>query len=362
MPLVTVLVATHDHGPMLLRSVGSALEQSVRDLEVIIAGDGVTAETRAAASALALDPRVRFLDFPKEEGSGGTNRHRALAHGSGEVICYLDDDDLWHRDHVATLLALLTDADFAHTLPLALGVDGELCVLGVDLAREDDREGLAQGRLAVHKSVAGHTARIYRDLPHGWRNLHRSVTVADLWRQIVSRPGCRIATSTRPTALQLLAWSRLDWPLQRRLAELDEWRTRLASPQWPLLVLDALVRSTAVLQAHLVEVRSWLREGERYALSLREALGRKEASLAEAQAYAASLHTERARRTDDAREVERYVASLRAAVEEHCRRADLAAEYARSLERELAAHRSREAVADPETPPGDLVMGSSAPR
>src|SRR6185503_19408377 len=142
MPIATVLVATHDHGPMLLRSVGTALDQSVRDVEVFIVGDGATAETRAAAAQLADDPRVRFFDFPKGPHNGGEHRHRALAHATAEIVCYLDDDDLWHRDHVAVLVELLAAADFAHTLPLVVTAEGRLQSWAVDLSRAADREEL----------------------------------------------------------------------------------------------------------------------------------------------------------------------------------------------------------------------------
>ena len=293
MPIATVLVATHDHGPMLLRSVGTALNQGVRDVEVLIVGDGATAETRAAAERLAADPRVRFFDFPKGPHNGGENRHRALVHARGEIVCYLDDDDLWHRDHVATLLELLSAADFAHTLPLVVTAEGRMESWAVDLSREADREQLMAGRLGLAKSVAGHTRSIYTELPHGWRNVEGPETVRDVWRQIVGRPGCRIAASTRPTAVQLPAAWREGWTLERRLAELDEWSERLASPSWPSFVLDHFVRETADLQRHLAEVRQWLREGERAAASWRDAWESAQQSLGEARAYAESLEAER---------------------------------------------------------------------
>jgi len=293
MPLATVLVATHDHGPMLLRSVGTALSQSVRDVEIFIVGDGATAETRRAAAQLADDSRVRFFDFPKGLHNGGENRHRALAHATGEIVCYLDDDDLWHRDHVAALQELLTAADFAHTLPLVVTAEGRLESWAVDLSRAADRDQLVTGRLGLAKSVAGHTRCIYSGLPYGWRNVEGPETVRDVWRQIVERPGCRVAASTRPTALQLPAAWREGWSLDRRLAELDEWSERLASPSWPLFVLDHFVHETADLQRHLAQVRGWLQEGERAAASWRDAWQTAQQSLAEARAYAESLEAER---------------------------------------------------------------------
>ena len=40
--LATVIVPTHDHGPLLRLAVRSALRQTVEDLEVLVIGDGAT--------------------------------------------------------------------------------------------------------------------------------------------------------------------------------------------------------------------------------------------------------------------------------------------------------------------------------
>jgi len=171
--------------------------------------------------------------------------------------------------------------------------EGRLESWAVDLSRAADREQLMAGRLGLAKSVAGHTRRIYTEIPYGWRNVEGPETVRDVWRQIAGRPGCRIAASTRPTALQLPAAWRQGWSLDRRLAELDDWNERLSSPSWPLFVLDRFVRETADLQRHLAEVREWLQEGERAAASWRDAWQSAQQSLAEARAYAESLEVER---------------------------------------------------------------------
>src|SRR5215210_721750 len=66
MPLeATVLIPTHDHGPLLLHSARSALAQTVEEIEVFISGDGVPEVTREIVSELKRDERVRFFDHPK---------------------------------------------------------------------------------------------------------------------------------------------------------------------------------------------------------------------------------------------------------------------------------------------------------
>ena len=67
MPLeATVLIPTHDHGPLLPCSARSVLAQTIEEIELFIIGDGVPDVTREVVSELMRDARVRFFDNPKK--------------------------------------------------------------------------------------------------------------------------------------------------------------------------------------------------------------------------------------------------------------------------------------------------------
>jgi len=272
----TVLVPTHDHGPTLLRSVPTALSQDVEDIEVIIVGDGVPPAGREAARQLVdADPRVRFLDNPKGRRHGEEHRHRALAQARGEVVLYLCDDDLWRPGHIATMRELLRDADFAHTLAVAVDGDGKLFTYSGDLALSGLVARMHDGRNFIPLSCAGHTLEIYRRLPYGWYPAPPDVpTDLHFFQQLLRQPGCRTRSSHLPTVVHFPTPLRLGWSGERRLAELDSWYRVVADEEsWTRVVLDLLAavsRARASAGEELAEAQRGRRETEA-ALAVTEA-------------------------------------------------------------------------------------------
>lgn len=233
MPRATVIIPTFDHGPTLLRSVGSALNQTVPDIEIFIIGDGVPEVTHeVVAELMRRDGRVRFFDNPKGPRHGEIYRHQALAEARGEIVCYLSDDDLWMPEHIETMLGLLADADFAHTLAIGLGGTGKLASCWLDLSLPAERALVLSGRKGVSLACMGHTLEMYRRLPFGWRTTPKGIAT-DLYmqQQFLAQPDCRAASGMRPTMLHFVSPERTDWTPEQRLAELDRWQRTLSDAQ-----------------------------------------------------------------------------------------------------------------------------------
>ena len=251
----TVLVPTHDHGPTLLRSVRSALAQTVEALEVLVVGDGVPDTTRMVMQELLTsDPRVKFLDLPKGPRHGELHRHAALQEAQGEIVCYLSDDDLWLPDHVAEMQSLLAESDFAHALPCLIDGQSRIQHFRVDLSLEYYRELLLAGENRIPLSCGAHTVELYRRLPHGWRTTPAD-TFTDLymWQQILLVQGCRATSGKRPTVLHLPSSAREDRSDEQRLAELDRWSERLSDATFPHELAEQLVGVIATESAGLEE-------------------------------------------------------------------------------------------------------------
>jgi hypothetical protein len=205
-PRATVIVPTHDRAALIDLAVASALGQTVRELEVIVVGDGVGDDTRAVLRGLmAADERVRFLDLEKDPGRGEGHRDLAVSEAASDVICYLCDDELLLPDHVAIMIELLANADLAQTLNGHLNADGTFTP---GRRTSNAESALEWEHDAVSITGTAHRVSTYQRLVGGWGTVgpgdHALGTV--LRRTGVSRPdertGHRAALSVAPR------WSR----------------------------------------------------------------------------------------------------------------------------------------------------------
>lgn len=94
-PLVSVIIPTYNRKALLMRAVESALEQTIGDMEVIIADDGSTDGTAELFKG-AMDARVKYHLLPHRGACAARNAGIELARG--KYIAFLDSDDVWTPD------------------------------------------------------------------------------------------------------------------------------------------------------------------------------------------------------------------------------------------------------------------------
>jgi glycosyltransferase involved in cell wall biosynthesis len=286
----TILIPTHAHADLLPFTLRSALAQSGVDIEVFVVGDGVTDETRDALRPFLADPRVRFFDNSKGERHGEAHRHAALGQANGRAVCYLSDDDLLLQDHVAEMLHLLDDADFAHSAPVYVEPDGSLAFMPIDLARPDYRAMLAQGRWnAIGLTGAAHTLAAYRRLPIGWHPAPEDVwTDLHMWRQFLTLPGFRGVTGSRVTAFTFPSPVRTHLASGERADELARWERRLQDPVTRSELAreaDAAARRAAAdYRAHAYRLEQLQAAAEEHAAAAEEKRALLQQELADVQA------------------------------------------------------------------------------
>jgi glycosyltransferase involved in cell wall biosynthesis len=100
-PLVSVIMPVHNRLSTVGEAIESVLEQSYRNVELILIDDGSTDGTHDVLSELAeKDKRLVLLQNESCRGVS-FSRNRGLAQAKGELICYLDSDNTWDRRYIA---------------------------------------------------------------------------------------------------------------------------------------------------------------------------------------------------------------------------------------------------------------------
>jgi len=100
---VSCIIPTRDRCRMVLEAIDSIRHQQYQQLEIIVVDDGSSDDTRAAVAAHF--PEIRSVRLT---GAGpGAARNAGVAVAGGNVIMFLDSDDLWLADHVQQLVNVL---------------------------------------------------------------------------------------------------------------------------------------------------------------------------------------------------------------------------------------------------------------
>jgi len=128
--LVSVIIPTHDRATRLCRALRSVLEQSYRDLEVIIVDDASTDGTADILSAVS-DPRVRTIRFEANRGAPAA-RNAGIEAARGSLIAFQDSDDEWMPGKLERQVRVLetpgSGADIVYTGFLRCSPDKELYI------------------------------------------------------------------------------------------------------------------------------------------------------------------------------------------------------------------------------------------
>lgn len=97
---VSVIIPTHNRGDLLQRAIRSVLAQTHQDFEILIADDA-SEENIGAIIREFGDERILHLRSEQKSHAGGA-RNRGLDKAVGDFIAFLDSDDEWLPEHLAT--------------------------------------------------------------------------------------------------------------------------------------------------------------------------------------------------------------------------------------------------------------------
>ena len=100
-PLVTTVIPTYRRPESLPAAVRSVLAQTVSDQRVIVVDDG------GGLPELPDDPRLVAVSLAHNTAVLGVVRNVGIRLADSEFVAFLDDDNEWEPEHLATALAAL---------------------------------------------------------------------------------------------------------------------------------------------------------------------------------------------------------------------------------------------------------------
>ncbi len=95
-PLVSVIIPAYNAEEYVADAIDSALAQTYRPIEIIVADDGSTDGTAAVVQSYNGPVQYHY----RENAGPAAARNLGLEHARGEYIAFLDADDLWHPQKV----------------------------------------------------------------------------------------------------------------------------------------------------------------------------------------------------------------------------------------------------------------------
>ncbi len=96
-PLISVIIPNHNYGGYLAQAIESVLAQTCRPLDVVVVDDGSTDHSREVLRG--YEGRLRVVCQPRQGVSAA--RNRGVRESRGELVAFLDADDVWLPDKLA---------------------------------------------------------------------------------------------------------------------------------------------------------------------------------------------------------------------------------------------------------------------
>lgn len=207
---------------MLPYSIGGALRQTFADFELLVIGDGCTDDSEQIVARFK-DPRVRWINLPRNTGHQTGPNNEGLRQARGDLIAYLGHDDLWLPRHLELAVrAIDGGADLTYSIVEIIAPQDDWPTFEPS-EMEHYRPGLwIPPTCVVHR-------KSFAEKVGGWRKFVdvRVDPEADLWDRM-QKAGTKLGYVRRLTAVKFPAVYRKDAYKLKRCDEQARWSARIA--------------------------------------------------------------------------------------------------------------------------------------
>jgi len=186
-PLISIITPTFNRERTIPLAVESVLAQSYGNWELLIIDDGSRDSTRERLSSYLEDDRIQYF-FQENQGQS-IARNLGLEHARGELVCFLDSDDLWVPEKLEQQVALMKahpEVDVLHSDEIMIDEEGH------ELSRKNMRRysGRIARQMLADNSVSINTVMARRacfDAMGGFSGRYAVADDYDIWLRFSAR-------------------------------------------------------------------------------------------------------------------------------------------------------------------------------
>lgn len=102
-PLISVIIPVYNGAAFIADAVEAVARQDYPAVEIIVVDDGSTEDIAASLRPVPVDVRL----FRQDNGGAASARNRGIRDASGDIIAFLDVDDLWPAANLTAMVDLL---------------------------------------------------------------------------------------------------------------------------------------------------------------------------------------------------------------------------------------------------------------
>jgi glycosyltransferase involved in cell wall biosynthesis len=186
-PKVSVVIPVYNGDRFVAGAIESGLAQTYRNFELVIVNDGSTDESREKILPYFDLPNVRYIE--QQNKGVAAARNAAIRNATGELIAFLDQDDLWLPDKLELQVSYLQyhpNVPLVHANVACIDDAGQ----EVDFHWDTQVEGMCFRELFARNRIAVLTVLVRKDCLQEVGPLNEKLSGVDdyeLWLRIARR-------------------------------------------------------------------------------------------------------------------------------------------------------------------------------
>lgn len=123
-PKISVIMPAYNTAHLIAEALDSILEQTFRDFEIVVVNDGSPDTPDLEKVLTPYQDKIVYIKQPNKRAAGA--RNTAIRAAKGDFLAFLDSDDTWLPDHLASQMKLFAEdpsLDFVYCDGLVIASD-----------------------------------------------------------------------------------------------------------------------------------------------------------------------------------------------------------------------------------------------